>query len=258
MRWFQRKTVANAADGHALLARSTSLRICVLALGVLDAHYVAAAAAGGSLTGSVVDDSGRPVAGARVLISYAPSVKPPGVAPPVVTGPLAAVATTDSTGAFHTSSLAPGSYIACSEAPASGYLDPCHWSTSAPNFVISAGEAVPGITIVMPKGAVLSIQVNDPQQVLKPAAGPIDLALEVHVVTSKGIHYSAPIQSSSATGRSYAIAIPFATPVTLRVLSSHLAVSDQSGQPVATMGATFNVPAGSTPAVTVFTVTGTK
>jgi hypothetical protein len=50
--------------------------------GIFGAHCLLAAnvTSSGGLTGSVVDDSGRPVAGARVLISYTPSIKPP-VAP---------------------------------------------------------------------------------------------------------------------------------------------------------------------------------
>jgi uncharacterized GH25 family protein len=108
----------------------------VICSGILLANcLLAASPGGGSLTGSVVDESGRPVAGARVQISYTPSIKTTFTAPTVITGPLAATVTTDATGAFRADGLAAGQYIACAEAPASGFLDPCHWSTSAPNFI---------------------------------------------------------------------------------------------------------------------------
>jgi len=232
-------------------------RLSKLILGLVCTQCLLSGATGG-VAGTVVDDSGRPVAGARVLISHTTSIKAPVAAPPVITGSLAATATTDPNGTFRVDSLPPGQYIACSEAPVSGHLDPCHWSTAAPNLTISAGETTSGVTIVMPKGAVLSVQVTDPRKLLQPVAGPIDLALEIQVVTSKGLHYSAPIQSNSATGRSYAITVPFGTPLTLRVLSSHYTINDQSGQPVAATGTTLNVPAGSTPSALAFTVTGTK
>lgn len=246
-------------SGHSIMLRRQRFQgFHVLALGVLSAHCLLAASGTGNLTGSVVDDSGNPVPGARVLINYAPSIKPPFPAPPVITGPLAATVVPDSSGSFRVANLPPGDYIACAETTASGFLDPCHWSTSASSFTVSAGQTTAGVKIVMAKGPVLWVQVNDPQQLLKPVTGPVDLNFEIHVVTGKGIHYSAPIQSSNATGRSHAITVPFGTAVSLRVLTAHLTVSDQSGQPFAALGTAVNVPAGTTPAITVLTITGTK
>ena len=238
-------------------------RIGVLPFGILltafcSQHPAAANTATGGVTGSVADDTGRPVAGARVVISSAPSIKIPISAPPVITGPSAAMVTADSNGSFQASGLAPGQYIACAEAPVQGFLDPCHWSASAPTFTVGAGQTVAGVNIVTPKGSVLQFQVNDPLQLLQPAAGPIDLSFEIQVVTGKGFHYSAPIQSSTATLRSYAITVPFGTPLNLRVLASHFAVSDQSGNPVALAGTALNVATGSVPALMLFTVTGQK
>ena len=231
-------------------------RSYLLALGILCSHCLLAANTG--VTGSVVDDSGHPVAGARVLISYAPSVKAPIPAPPVITGSLAAMVTSDASGAFHADGLAPDQYVACAETSTPGYLDPCHWSTSAPAFAVSAGQTTSGVKIVMVKGSVLRVHVDDPQQLLKPVAGPVDLDFEVHVVTSKGVHYSAPIQSSTAVGRDHVITIPFDSPVSLRVLSAHFTVNDQSGKSFASSGATVSVPTGATPAAIGFTVTGKK
>jgi hypothetical protein len=234
-------------------------RLSVVAVAILATHcLLGASASSASLTGSVVDDSGHPVAGARVLISHAPSVKPPVAAPPVITGPLAAMVTADANGAFHADGLAPDQYIACAETSAPGLLDPCHWSTSAPSFTVSAGQTVSGMEIVMKRGTVLQIHVDDPQQLLKSVTGPVDFDLEIHVVTGKGLHYSAPIQSSTATGRDHAIAIPFDTSLSLRVLSAHLTVNDQSGELFPALGAAVNVPAGTTPAVMGLTVTGKK
>jgi len=215
-------------------------------------------AANNSVTGSVVDDSGHSIAGARVLISYAPSIKPPAAAPPVITGPLAAMVTADNNGAFLASGLAPGQYIACAETTGPGYLDPCHWAAAAPGFSVNAGTTTSGVKIVMAKGAVLRVHIDDPQKLLKAAAGPVDLDFEIHVVTAKGFHYSAPIQSSTAVGRDHAITIPFDIPLNLRVLSAHLAVNDQSGNPMQPAGMTVNLPGGSTPPVIGLTIAGRK
>jgi hypothetical protein len=175
----------------------------------------------------------------------------------VITGPLVAIVAADASGSFQADGLAPGQYIACAEATP-GLLDPCHWSASAPNFTVSAGQTTSGVKIVMAKGPAVWVHVNDPQQLLKSVTGPVDLDLQIHVVTSKGVHYSAPIQSSTATGRDQVITIPFGTSVSLQVLAAHLAISDQSGNPFPALGTAINVPAGATPAVIGLTVTGTS
>jgi hypothetical protein len=110
----------------------------------------------------------------------------------------------------------------------------------------------------MAKGSVLRVHVDDPQQLLKPVAGPVDLDFEIHVVTSKGVRYSIPIQSSTALGRDHAITIPFDTSVSVRVLAAHLAVNDQSGKLFAALGTSVNVQTGTAPSVIGLTVTGKK
>lgn len=212
-----------------------------------------------TLTGLVVDDSGKPVAGAHVSISHAPiAAMPRFAAPPVLTGPLAATVVADASGVFHAEGLAPDQYIACAQSAGPGFLDPCHWAPSAPTFTMSAGLATTGVKVVMPKGHVLRVHVDDPKQLLKPVAGPVDLDFEIHVVTSKGLHHGMPIASSTKTARDHAITIPFDTPVSLRVFAAHFVVNDQSGKPVVAAGATVNVPSGTAPPVVGFTVTGKK
>jgi hypothetical protein len=175
----------------------------------------------------VVTDAGQPVGGALVLISRsAPAnILLPASAksgPPVVTGTLAAKGTTDASGAFSIGNLAAGQYVACAEAAAPGLLDPCHWSASAPTFTVAAGQNASGLTITVTRGAVLTIQLADPRGLLTPATGPIDFRCQIHIVTSRGIHYAAPIQSSAVGGRSHAITIPYGTPVALQLLAPHL------------------------------------
>jgi hypothetical protein len=114
------------------------------------------------------------------------------------------------------------------------------------------------VKIVMAKGAILQMHVDDPQQLLAPVTGPVDLNLQIHIVTAKGLHYSAPIQSITATSRDHVITIPFDTAVNLRVLSAHFAVNDQAGAALSAAGTTVSTPSGMTPGLIVFTVTGKK
>lgn len=252
--WFNFKSKARIDSGRFRGSRRLGRWLRLAAFGILSVRCILAAS--GAVTGSVVDDTGKPFAGARVLISYAPTIRTPVAAPPVVTGALAATIGADGSGSFRTDSLPPGQYVACAETTTPGYLDPCHWATSAPTFTVIAGQTTSGVSIVMAKGAVLHIHVDDPQQLLGPASGPVDLNLQIHVVTASGLHYSAPIQSSSAVARDHAITIPFGAPLTLRVLASHLVVNDQSGKAFAALGAALNVPAGTTPAVVGLTIAG--
>lgn len=258
-RWLELQSKQNSGRSDPLCVLCGQW-LYVLVLGILGSHCLLAAGAsgGGSLIGSVIDDSGRAVPGARVFISQVPAGKTPIPAPPVLTGPLAAMVTTDVSGGFRADGLAPDQYILCAAASTPGLLDPCHWSNSAPTVSLAPGQVASGLKIVMAKGSIIRVHVDDPQRLLKPTATGVDLDFDIHVVTAKGLHYSAPVVSSTAVAREHAITVPFNTPVSLRVLSPHLTVNDQSGKPFAATGASVNVPTGTTPSVVTLTVTGKK
>jgi hypothetical protein len=218
-----------------------------------------AASTTGTLQGSVTDDSGGTVANAHVLISYAPPAGAPHPSTgPTITGAIAARAEADSSGEFSASGLPPGQYIACAEISPPRLLNPCSWTTSAPTFTVNAGQTTQGVKIVMAKGAVLPIHVNDPMGLLKAVTGAVDFDLEIHVVTPNGAHHGVPIQAQTSSGRDYAIAIPFGAGVAVRILSAHYVVTDQSGNAVAPAGASVAVPAGTMPQQILYTITGQK
>jgi len=231
----------------------------VLALALLLALPAWAASTTGTVQGSVNDDSGGTVAGAHVLISYAaPANAPHPSSAPTITGPIAGRADADLSGQFTATALPPGQYVACAEALTPGLLNPCTWTTSAPTFTVNAGQTTAGVKIVMAKGAVLPVHVNDPLGLLKTVTGQVDFDLEVHVVTPNGAHYGAPIEAQTLSGRDYAIAIPFGAGVAVRVLSAHFTVTDQSGNAVAPAGTSVTAPVGTAPQQIVYTVTGQK
>ena len=201
------------------------------AAGILFAVQSLAASTAGSLQGSVVDDGGTPVGGARVTISYAlPQYAPHQAAPPVVTGPLAATAVADARGLFNIASLPPGQYVACAEATAPGLLNPCHWATAAPVFGITPGKETTGVKITLARGATLPVSISDPKSLLTPAKGDTDLNLQVHIVTAKGVHHNVPIQSSTGLARNHVATVPFGTAVTVQILAANLTVNDQTGK----------------------------
>jgi hypothetical protein len=231
----------------------------LVALLLLTAILGAAASTPSAVQGSVLDDTGKPVAGAHVLIAAAlPVTAPRLTAPPVITGPLATTATADSSGAFAIPTLPAGQYIACAEATTPGLLDPCLWAVSAPTFTVTAGKTTTGVNITMARGAVIPIHIDDPQSLLKPVAGPIDFDLQIHAVTAKGHHYNANIESSTATTRDHVITVPFGTPVSIQVLTGHFVVNDESGKPVLAAGASVSTPSGGSAATISYIVSGKK
>ena len=239
--------------------RVAAFRTIFICFTPLFALNVGAATVNGSIHGSVIDDTGKPVAGARVVISYSlPSAARKFTAPPVITGPFAQDAMTDSTGGFEVAAIRAGQYTACAQTLAPGLLDPCRWSTAAPELTVIAGQTLTGVRITMAHGAIIPIHVNDPQGLLTPVTGPIDFACQFHAVTAKGIHYNADIQASTATGRDHSITVPFGALVTLQVISPHLKLNDASGNAVTAQGTAVNAPFGSALATLVYTVTGTK
>jgi hypothetical protein len=206
-----------------------------------------AASTAGTVAGSVIDDSGRPVGGARVLISQAlPAPLRQFTPPPVIAGPSVTMVATDSNGIFSVAGLPDGQYVACAEVSAPGLLDPCHWAASAPTFTVSAGQATADIKITMARGAVVPIHVDDPLALLQPVTeSSIASDFQVHLITNKGLHHNASVQASSATSRDLAVTVPFDTAVTLRVMTNHhLIVNDQTGHPAPAAGTSVTAVSG--------------
>ena len=216
--------------------------------------------AAGIVFGTVVDDSGTPVIHARIFIAHAlPASAAHVAAPPVVTGPPVTTTMTDSKGEFGSTSLPAGDFVACAQLPTAAVLDPCHWGTSAPVFSIQAGKSTTGVRIVMARGAVLPIHIDDPYQLLTPAKGAIDPNCRFFVVTAKGYRYDAVIVAQGGNSRDHTITLPFGATLNLQVFSPHLVIEDgATGQPTASAGKTVaTAPAGNAAQLN-YTVTGTK
>jgi hypothetical protein len=214
----------------------------------------------GSVSGTVIDPAGNPVRRARIFISqdFPPGLTKRPVAPPVITGPNVVTTMSDRTGAFTSGHLPNGRYIACAEPETEGFLNPCHWSTAAPTFTVANGKTVAGVKVTVAKGAILSIHVDDPHQLLAQPNSVIAPDLMFHVVTAKGHRYPARIVASSATSRDHTITIPFGAPITVKVFSPNLVINDTSGKPAAVAGAAVSVPTTAAGVTLTYTVTGAK
>jgi len=237
--------------------------IAILAVLYLAAAATAASTATptGSVKGVVQDAGGTPIPGSvRVFISQAlPANAIRAAAPPVQTGPHVTSRYTDGAGNFRVDSLAPGDYVVCASAATPGYLDPCQWAAAAPSFTVTADQVVANVTVVLAKGAVIPVRVNDaPQKFLKKQDTGTDGDLQIHAVTGTGNHHMALIVAQDDKGRDHTLTVPFGTPLNFQVFSPRLAVGEASGKLSAPGGFGLTVPAGTTPAPIVLTVTGGK
>ena len=178
-------------------------------------------------------------------------------APPVITGVKALSTGTNKQGQF-LAFLPPGNYVACAQSTTPGILDPCQFATSAPTFTVVKSQIVSGVKVAMATGAVLTVHINDPNQLLAPVTGPLAADCHVQVVTAQGRRYEAIIADSTSTSRDHVITIPFGAAYTLQVISPKLVINDSSGNPVPSAGASLATPANANPGVVTYAVSGVK
>jgi len=191
--------------------------------------------AASSIAGRVVTETGQTV---RAIVTLQPAA-----ALGYPSGHLRR-AFASSNGAFSFGGLKPGKYAVCTQIPASEaprssapFLDTCEWGSTAPPIQVAAGKQVSGLAFTAPKGAVLQIQVNDPEHVLPAVAaanGPAMLERQLVLIlrgADRRIHHPRFI-SQSAAGRTYQAIVPANTPVNITVASAIANVVDQNGNNV--------------------------
>jgi hypothetical protein len=205
--------------------------ICpAIGLSLAFAHAAFAQTGTASLSGRVLSEQGQTLR-ATVTLSFSTARGYP--APPHRT-------TTDAYGAFTFSHLPAGRYVLCAQvaaseiAPAnSPYVDTCVWPSAQTPVTLADGQQVAGIVFTALKGALLKLQVADPDHVLpQPAAkGPPPLEPELQLILKgpDGLYRHARYVSGDSGGRTYQIAIPVKTAVGMKIASTIANVFDQNG-----------------------------
>jgi hypothetical protein len=201
------------------------------AIGILVAHAaLAQTPATASISGRVLSEEGRTLR-ATVTLSFASARGYP--APPWRTP-------TGANGTFTFSRLPAGRYVLCAQVAASEtasanspYVDTCVWPSGQTPITLSAGQQVAGIAFTAPKGALLKVQVADPDRVLPQvsAKGPAPLEPELQLILKgpDGLYRHARYVSGDSGGRTYQIAIPVNTAVGMKIVSTIANVFDQNG-----------------------------
>jgi len=152
---------------------SRLIRLILAAL-VLVCAAMAQPPAAGAISGRVLSEQGQTLR-ATVTLSFSTARGYP--APPWRT-------LTGTNGTFTFSRLPAGRYVLCAQVAASEaapvnspYVDTCVWPLGQTPITVAAGQQVAGTVFTAPKGALLKLQVADPDHVLpQPAAkGPAPL-----------------------------------------------------------------------------------
>ena len=191
------------------------------------------------ITGTVTGEDGTRIAGARVGLLLQ-SAQPHGKAAQAFWG-----VATAADGSFSASRLSGGTYKVCAEVPNSAWLNPCEWGFSPPAISLTASVQAAAVSMVLKKGVVVPIRVDDPNHVLAQNEGKTPGAhLLIGAGTAINSFRSASVVSQDATGRNYQLVIPYNYPATVVVRSPFFKLTDANG---------VSLPSGTTLPISVLT-----
>lgn len=171
-------------------------------------------------------------------------------------------ATIRTDGTFQLTALPSGAYRLCAQAKGNYWLDPCEWGAAAPTIVIPAPiNPPPSIDLVLKKGAVLNIRLDDPGQLLKLHEGnTLGAHLLVGLVTDAKIFRPAAISANDSSSRTYSMIVPYDRQHIIKTTSAFFLLADQVGRLLPNFGNTISwqAPSGQVPALVVLKVVGTS
>jgi hypothetical protein len=191
---------------------------------------------------TVAGEDGKPLA---AVVHFVPSV---------ATGGSPQFATSDAAGKLQLPALPNGDYEVCIQVHGGGYVNPCQWPITH-KLSFSQTPAAGASSFVVKKGALVTVRIRDSKGLL--AASP-SLPLLVGVFSPIGAFYRFPVIQTDATGRVYAMTIPFDTKVNLHVNGPGLQMQDAGGK--ALTNGQISIPlqqaAGATDPVFTFQIAG--
>jgi hypothetical protein len=153
-----------------------------------------------------------------------------------------------------------GQCALCAQAAAGNWLNPCEWGAARPAVVVSAAQRTVSTTLVLKRGAAVSIRVDDPSGLLAQNEGKTPGAhLLLGVRSDVGIFHTGSVIAEDPAGREYSVTIPYDAKVNLVVASSFFRLTDTTAAPFAASGAAsvpVAVPSGQVPPTLRLTVSG--
>jgi hypothetical protein len=208
----------------------TEMNKAIPAISLIIASVVAPAQTVGTATisGTIVGDSGRPLAGAKLvytrMVKYARD--PHGRLTTTDAGVTDSV-TVGTGGAFVLPALPAGSYFLCAYGPRPDHVSGCHWD-GGHAIELANGQTVQNIVRTVHDGTIVTIRVNDPNGriVLPDAKGNVrkERRFFMGVTVPSGYCEPAMVLSSAAGQVVFQVAIPNQQKVRFNI-DSELSVS---------------------------------
>jgi Carboxypeptidase regulatory-like domain len=205
----------------------------------------------GQVFGIVTNSDGKPVPYAIVTVHALGDAK---------SAPFQRSAPAAANGRFAIAGIPAGTYQLCAQLSGTEWLNPCEWSGKPVTVTLRDRGVASDLNLVMTKGYILPIRVNDGIQILSQLDAKVPGAHLLIGVGGPGTPFKpAALQSRDATGRVYAVAVPFGQPLRVSVFSTYFQLADDMGAPVLANALTraIQVAATETKSVTV-QVTGLK
>ncbi len=148
-------------------------------------------------------------------------------------------------GTFQMPPLVYGTYQLCTHT-SGAWISDCEWGASAGLRVfLSAAQASANVTIVLRKGALVTVRVEDPSQLLAASGTKSPASLLLGVSTDSFAFRRAALVGQDAAGRTYQVLIPLDRQIRISAVSPSFQVSDAIGRPLATSGIGIQVLAAS-------------
>ncbi len=183
-----------------------------------------------TISGLVVDDSGIPVAGARVTYNNSPVITRDQFGHITSRGAsIGSFVTTAANGTFTITGLPASIWWVCAWGTKNTQLRSCEWGQTTARVDLSTATSAPALTLKVVNGSFLTFKVNDLRgQIHDPAYAARAASPNFQILVVQGIQYAAPQFLSAANGvRQYGLAVPKNS--TLRLyLNSSLHVLDGS------------------------------
>ena len=177
----------------------------------------------GSISGTVSNDAGNPVA----LISVVAHRR---WSPSASSTPAQTIAVTDSKGKYAFSNLESGSYLVCVVPNDPAYVDPCAWSARPPAVNLNEGQSA-NLDITLAVAASVYAHVADPDKAVSAILQktPAARAYLIGAWTPNGGFQPMSPYSSDSNGSHYRIAVPYDTDVAIAMHPGQLSFQDAKG-----------------------------
>jgi hypothetical protein len=133
-------------------------------------------------------------------------------------------------GSFQLPPVDTGAYRMCVQVPRTVWINPCEWGSGARTVAVPAGQNLSGISLILDKGALVTVHVADPNQLLSTHEGKTPGAhLLLGVGTDSLAFRMASVVSQDVSGRNYQLLIPFDRRVNISVTSAFFRILDGNG-----------------------------